>query len=83
MDDFGWWVALGIANLVAVLDSEVVIIGGGLVEAGAIVMDPIRAAFPDLLFGGGLRPEVPIERASLGEWAGGIGAALLAAERTG
>ncbi len=83
MDQFGWWVALGIANLVAVLDSEVVIIGGGLVEAGSIVMDPVRRAFPDLLFGGAVRPDVPIEQASLGEWAGAIGAALLAAQRTG
>lgn len=82
MDRFGWWVALGIANLVAVLDSEMVIIGGGLVEAGSVVMDPIRRAFPDVLFGASARPAVPIERASMGEWAGGIGAALLAAQRT-
>lgn len=81
MDRFGWWVALGIANLVAVLDSEVVIIGGGLVEAGDVVMDPIRRAFPRLMFGMAARPSVHIERASMGESAGGIGAALLAAQR--
>lgn len=80
---FGWWVALGIANLVAVLDSEIVVIGGGLVAAGDLVMDPIRAAFPELLFGGVVRPEVPIVEATLGEHAGAIGAALLAAQRTG
>lgn len=82
MEHFGWWVALGVANLVAVLDSEMVIIGGGLVEAGDIVIDPIRRAFPDLAFGFGSRPTVPIERASMGEAAGAIGAALLAAQRT-
>lgn len=83
MAEFGRWVALGIANLVAVLDSEVVIIGGGLIEAGSVVMDPIRAAFPSLLFGGAVRPGVPVEAASLGENSGAIGAALLAAQRTG
>lgn len=82
MEQFGWWVALGVANLVAVLDSEMVIIGGGLVEAGPVVMDPIRRAFPGILFGARSRPSVPIERASMGEWAGGIGAALLAAQRS-
>ncbi len=82
LDQFGWWVALGIANLVAILDSEVVIIGGGLVEAGDLIMEPIRQAFPKLLLGHDHRPTVPIEQASLGEFAGGIGAALLAAQRT-
>lgn len=82
MARFGWWVALGIANLVAVLDSEMVIIGGGLIEAGDIVMEPIREAFAGLVIGAQVRPEVPIERATMGEWAGGIGAALLAAQRT-
>lgn len=83
MAQFGRWVALGVANLVAVLDSEVVIIGGGLVEAGTVVMEPIRAAFPELLFGAAARAPIPIEQASMGERAGGIGAALLAAQRTG
>lgn len=83
MATFGSWVALGIANLVAVLDSEMVIIGGGLIEAGAVVMDPIRAAFDAHLMGAEVRPAVPIEQATMGGWAGGIGAALLAAQRTG
>ena len=48
-----------------------------------LVLDPIRAAFPELLFGGTVRPEVPIVQATLGEHAGAIGAALLAAQRTG
>lgn len=79
--EFGWWVALGIANLVNVLDSEMVVIGGGLVEAGSLVLDPIVAAFPDLVFGSHARPLVPIVKAQLGERAGAIGAALLAAGR--
>lgn len=83
LDQFGWWVALGIANLVAVLDSEVVIIGGGLVEAGDLVMTPIRRAFPEVMFGVSARPTVRIERASMGELAGAIGAGLLASQRTG
>ncbi len=79
--DFGWWVALGIANLIAVLDSEIVVIGGGLVASGELVLQPIREALPPLVFGHGARPEVPVVQAELGEHAGAIGAALLAAAR--
>lgn len=78
---FGWWVALGVANLVNVLDSEIVVIGGGLVEAGSLVINPTRDAYRTLVYGGDRRPEVPIRIAELGERAGAIGAALFAAER--
>jgi glucokinase len=79
---FGWWVALGIANLVNILDPEVVVIGGGLVEAGPLLMAPTRSAFCDLVMAYGHRPEVQIVEAQLGEHAGAVGAALLAAQRT-
>lgn len=79
---FAWWVALGIANLVNVLDSEIVVIGGGLVEAGDVLLDPIRAAFDELVFGVDHRDPVSIVAAELGERAGAWGAALLAAARS-
>ncbi len=79
--DFGWWVALGVANLVNILDSEIVVIGGGLSEAGGLVLDPVRAAYPSLVLAHDHRPAVPIVQAQLGEQAGAIGAALLADAR--
>lgn len=79
---FAWWVALGIANLVNVLDSEIVVIGGGLVEAGDVLLDPIREAFDELVFGVDHRDPVPIVAAELGERAGAWGAALLAVARS-
>jgi len=79
---FAWWVALGIANLVNVLDSEIVVIGGGLAEAGDLLLDPIRAAYSELVMGSGHREDVPIVAAQLGEKAGAWGAALLAAARS-
>ena len=78
---FGWWAALGIANLVNILDPEMVVVGGGLVEAGDVVMDPIRAAFADLVLAGAHRPQVQIVPAALGGDAGAIGAALIGFER--
>lgn len=79
---FAWWVALGIANLVNILDSEIVVIGGGLAEAGDLLLDPIRAAYGELVMGASHREPVPIVAAQLGEKAGAWGAALLAAART-
>ena len=78
MASFGWWVALGLANLANAFDPELFVLGGGLVEAGAVLLDPVRAAFAELLEGAEHRPEVGIVAAELGERAGAIGAALLA-----
>lgn len=81
--DWGWWTGLGIANLVDLLDPAIVVIGGGLVEAGDVLLAPTRAAFKDLVLAAEHRPEVPIVAAQLGERAGAIGAALIARDRGG
>lgn len=83
MADFAWWVALGLANLVAILDCERVVLGGGLVGAGDLLLAPVRKSFADLVEGGEHRPPVDIVAASLGERAGAIGAALLAGQEGG
>lgn len=77
MGRFGWWVGLGIANLVAAWDPEVVVVGGGLVEAGEVLLGPARSAVNELVAGAGARPEVEVLAAQLGARAGAIGAALL------
>jgi len=78
MADFAWWVALGLANLANAFDPEVFVLGGGLVEAGDVLLAPVRDAFARLLEGVEHRPPIEIVAAVLGERAGAIGAALLA-----
>ncbi|MGH9247538.1 MAG: ROK family protein [Acidimicrobiales bacterium] len=75
---FAWWFALGLANLVALLDPQVVVVGGGVIEAGDVLFDPLRSAYRELVMAGDVRPEVAIVPAALGERANAIGAALLA-----
>lgn len=75
---FGRWVALGIANLVNVLDPELVVVGGGLVEAGEIVLGPVREGYRELAPAVQVRRPVRIVGAALGERAGAVGAAVLA-----
>jgi glucokinase len=78
MAEYGWWVALGLANLANAFDPELFVLGGGLVEAGDVLLEPVRSAFNELVEGADHRPPVAIVPAELGERAGAIGAALLA-----
>lgn len=80
MERLAWWVALGLANLANAFDPRAFVLGGGLSEAGDVLFDPVRAAFAELLVGYGRRPQVDIVPAALGEHAGAIGAASLAAD---
>jgi glucokinase len=68
----------GIAGLTNVLDPDVVVIGGGAIEAGDLLLEPARRAFFDSVEGAEYRPEVPIVPAVLGNDAGAVGAADLA-----
>ncbi|MHB8219689.1 MAG: ROK family protein [Acidimicrobiales bacterium] len=78
MDELGWWIALGLANLTAVLDPERIVLGGGLGEAEEMLLAPTRRAFAHLVEGAGIRPDVEIVVAELGERAGAVGAAMVA-----
>jgi glucokinase len=77
-DEFADWFAVGLVNLVHVLDVERCVIAGGLVEAGEVLIDAVRRAFAARIVAPEHRPAVDIVGAELGERAGAIGAALLA-----
>jgi glucokinase len=77
IETFASWVALGIGNLVTLLDCSLVVIGGGLVEVGDLLLEPVRRAYRDEVMAHEERPDVRIVAAELGEQAGAIGAALL------
>ncbi len=78
VDELGWWVAVGLANLVAVLDPSRVVIGGGLSDLGELLLAPVRRALDQQVEGGRRRPAVEVVGAALGERASAVGAALVA-----
>lgn len=78
MERFAWWLAAGLANLANIFDPAVIVIGGGLVEAGEVLMAPTRREFLSLVEAGSARPGIGVLPAALGERAGAIGAAALA-----
>lgn len=81
MDRFGWWVAVGLANLANALDPEAIVIGGGLVSAGESLMEPVRRWFYGMVEAPEARDRTRLVLASLGPRAGAIGAGLLAHSR--
>ncbi|MCL2782016.1 MAG: ROK family glucokinase [Actinomycetia bacterium] len=74
----GRWLGLGLANLAAVIDPTVFVIGGGLCAAGDLLLAPARDAFAHALAGRGFRPMARVAVAALGPAAGLVGAAELA-----
>ncbi|GAA1590030.1 ROK family glucokinase [Actinomadura kijaniata] len=72
------WAGQGLADLTAILDPGLFIIGGGLSDAGDLLLDPVRTAFHNALTGRGHRPEPEVRIAELGSAAGIVGAADLA-----
>jgi glucokinase len=74
----GGWLGHGLAALAAILDPGCFVIGGGVSDAGDLLIGPARAAFDAALTGGPYRPHAEITLAQLGADAGLIGAADLA-----
>ncbi len=78
--DIGNWLGKGLANLAAAFDPELFIIGGGVSEAGEMLVAPARQSFGRNLTGRGHRTEAIIVLAQMRNEAGLVGAADLARE---
>ena len=68
----------GLADLAAVLDPEVIVLTGGLTEAGDILLTPVTKAFDQYLTARTRRPQIPVLISASGQDAGLVGAADLA-----
>lgn len=79
LDEFAWWLALGIANLVNVLDPELVLIAGGLADESDLFLPRAHEELDRMAMGASARTRTRLEVATLGSRAGAIGAALVAA----
>jgi glucokinase len=80
LDEYAGWIAVGLVNLINLLDPAVIVLGGGVVDLGVVLMDRVQLSlegYPTMI--GGRR--IPVRLSSLGPAAGAVGAALLAAER--
>ncbi|MFP5022363.1 ROK family protein [Pseudonocardia phyllosphaerae] len=73
---------IGIASVNAIFEVEAVIIGGGLVDAGELLLEPARRAAREFAYAPAARPIPPVLPATYKGDAGKIGAGLLALEET-
>jgi len=80
-DFIGYYLGNSAADMVNLIDPGVILIAGGVVDAGDLLLDPIRKHYQEAL---GNRAQVPVAEvraAELGSKAGVIGAADLARHR--
>lgn len=76
--EVGAFLGEAMGSMTAALDPDVYVIGGGLSEAGELLLEPIRESFLRELPAQGFRPVAKILAASFSNQAGVIGAADLA-----
>lgn len=72
------WLGVGIASLCLIIDPACVVIGGGVVDAGDLLMRPLKASFEKYMPFQGKHPSPKFFMAQLGNDAGLVGAADLA-----
>jgi glucokinase len=71
------FLTLAVANYVTLLDPEVLVLGGGVIEAVPRLFEAVAVGVPSLVTV--LARDVRVQRAQLGDWSGVVGAAALAA----
>jgi glucokinase len=76
--EVGGWLGVGLADLVASFDPDLVLVGGGVSAAGDLLLVPARRALHARLVGSGYREVPAVVPAALGPLAGLVGAAELA-----
>jgi glucokinase len=78
MREVGWWLALGLSNLVAILDCGHFVIGGGLSDASDFVLPAAREHLAHLVEGYETRPTITVTPSMFGPRSGAMGASLVA-----
>lgn len=77
LDEFGRWIAVGLANMINVLDPQRIVLGGGAARMGEMLAQPVRSWLERLLYAAEHRPIPDVVLARFGESAGAIGAGML------
>lgn len=80
LEETGRWIAQAFGGILNVLDLQACIVGGGVSEAGEMILEPIRRNLPDFTWPE-ICKDVRVLAAELGNDAGILGAAAQAVER--
>ncbi|SNY32863.1 ROK family glucokinase [Paractinoplanes atraurantiacus] len=74
----GYWLGVAMADLAQSFDPEILVVGGGVVDAGDLLMTPTLTTYHDQLKQRGRFPVAELHAAETGNTAGVVGAADLA-----
>jgi glucokinase len=74
----GYWLGVAMADLAQIFDPQVLVVGGGVIEAGDLLMGPTERTYRDQLAQRGRFPVAELKAAETGNTAGVVGAADLA-----
>ncbi len=78
---FNHYLAIGIANLMELFNPELILLGGGVSNAGDLILEPVRKNIQTMVL---CKEQIcPVMRASLGAGAGMYGACVMAAMEAG
>jgi len=77
-EQVGHWLGVAMADCVQVVDPQVIVVGGGVIDAGDLLLKPARRGYERALGQRGRLPVAEIRGALMGNVAGVVGAADLA-----
>jgi glucokinase len=77
----GRWLGMSLADMAQILDPQVLVVGGGVIDAGELLLGPTNRSYIEALAQRGRLPVAPIRPAEMGNTAGVVGAADLARRR--
>jgi glucokinase len=80
-EQLGYWLGNSMADVVQVVDPQRIVIGGGVIDAGDLLLKPAEASYRDSLEARGRLPVADVRGAQLGTLAGVVGAADLARQQ--
>jgi glucokinase len=82
MEETAFYIGVGVANLINLMNPEVFVIGGGIAQAGEVLFQPLRRTVRARAVA--LQQQTArIVAAELGDNAGVMGAVVLALQRSG
>jgi len=74
----GYWLGVAMTDLAQIFDPQVLVVGGGVIDAGRLLMGPTETTYRDQLKQRGRFPVAELKAAETGGAAGVVGAADLA-----
>ena len=74
----GYWLGVAMADLAQIFDPQLLVVGGGVIDAGELLMGPTERTYRDQLKQRGRFPVAELKAAETGNTAGMVGAADLA-----